>query len=215
MDHNTDAVNSFNKNASLYHERFSNLDLYNDTYELFSSLLPQRNSSILDVGCGPGNITRHLLRKRPDLKVLGVDLAPNMIALAKENNPGADFEVMDCREIGKLETQYDGIICGFTIPYLSKTETAKLIADLASLLKPGGVLYLSLIEGKYEDSGFQYASNQVDRSYVYYYNPVKIISILTQCNLKIVQNDDFQWKNAQDKTETHLVFITRKSGQSD
>lgn len=210
MDRNIEAVNTFNKHAAAYHERFSQLDLYNDTYELFSALIPLRHSTILDVGCGPGTITNYLLKRRPDLKMLGVDLAPNMLTIAKQNNPTAEFKLMDCREISKLDTQFDAVVCGFTIPYLTKEETAKLIADCAALIKPGGVVYFSLIEGKYEDSGYQYASNNEDKAFVYYYNSVKIISHITQCNLQLVQNMDFKWKNNSGNTETHLVFIARK-----
>lgn len=210
MDRNTEAVNTFNKHASAYNERFGDLELYNDTYDLFSSLIPLRHSSILDVGCGPGNISKYLLRKRPDLKITGVDLAPNMIAIARENNPTAKFQVMDCRHISQLQDQYDAIVCGFTIPYLSKEETHKLIEDCSKLIKKEGVLYFSLIEGKYENSGYQYASNGIDRSFVHYYNSVKILSLLEKCELKLVQNMDFRWKNNSGTTETHLVFIAMK-----
>lgn len=210
MDRNAEAVLTFNKHASAYNERFGKLDLYNDTYDLFSSLIPSRHSSILDVGCGPGNITNYLLRKRPDLKITGVDLAPNMIDLARENNPSAKFEVMDCRDISSLQDQYDAIVCGFTIPYLSKEETHKLIDDCSKLIRNEGILYFSLIEGKYENSGYQYASNGVDRSYVYYYNSVKILSLLEKCNLRLVQNMDFRWEKHDGTPETHLVFIAMK-----
>lgn len=211
MDRNSETVSSFNKHATAYNERYGNLDLYNDTYELFSSLFPARNSTVLDVGCGPGIITKYLLQRRPDLKVMGVDLAPNMIELAKQNNPTAEFLVMDCREISKLYNKFDAIICGFTIPYLSKDETAQLISDCAERLNPGGLFYFSLIDGKYEDSDYQYASNQQDRAFVYYYNSVKIMSMLAKDNLKIVQVEDFVWENNRGVNETHLVFIVKKS----
>lgn len=210
MDKNAEAIESFNKHAAWYDEKFGSLSLYNDTYELFSTLIPDRHSHVLDIGCGPGNITKYLLRKRPELNLTGIDLAPNMIELAKQNNPRAKFEIMDCRHVSGLNRKFDAIISGFTIPYLDKEETAKLISDCAEMLNPDGVFYFSLIDGKYEESGYQYASNQVDRSYVYYYNSVKIMNMLNKCNLKIVQVEDFQWKRSEEQTETHLVFIVRK-----
>lgn len=210
MDRNIEAVNTFNKHALAYNERFGNVELYNDTYELFSTLIADRRGHVLDIGCGPGNITKYLLQKRPDLNITGIDLAPNMIEIAKQNNPAANFEVRDCRLVTDLNREFDAIISGFTIPYLDKEETSKLISDCASMLKPEGVFYFSLIDGKYEESGYQYASNQVDRSYVYYYNSVKIMSMLNKCDLKIVQVEDINWKNNSGKMESHLVFIVRK-----
>lgn len=210
MDRNTEAVNTFNKHAVAYHERFGNIELYNDTYELFSTLIHDRHSHVLDIGCGPGNITQYLLKKRPELNITGIDLAPNMIELARQNNPRAKFEVMDCRLVSNLDRKFDAIISGFTIPYLDKEETSKLISDCAAMLTPEGVFYFSLIDGKYEESGYQYASNQVDRSYVYYYNSVKIMSMLNKCDLNIVQVEDITWKNNSGAMESHLVFIVKK-----
>lgn len=210
MDRNAEAIESFNKHAGLYNEMFGGLSLYNDTYDLFSTLLPARYSSVLDLGCGPGNISSYLLHKRADLKITGIDLAPNMIEIAGRNNPSGNFKVMDCREVKSLNTKYDAIISGFTIPYLNKEETEKLLCDCASMLNPEGVFYFSLIDGRYEDSGYQYASNKVDRSYVYYYSSVKIMGMLERCGLKIVQIEDLQWQRKEGRLETHLVFIVRK-----
>jgi trans-aconitate methyltransferase len=210
MDRNAEAIDSFNKHAALYNEQFGGLSLYNDTYELFSTLIPDRHSHVLDLGCGPGNITQYLLRKRPELNITGIDLAPNMIEIAKQNNPRAKFEVMDCRAVSTLNRKFDAIVSGFTIPYLDREETEKLLSDCAALLNPEGVFYFSLIDGKYENSGYQYASNQVDRSFVYYYTSVKIMSMLNKCDLRIVQVEDIQWERRNGQTETHLVFIVKK-----
>lgn len=210
MDRNLDAINTFNRNAALYNERFGHLDLYNDTYDLFCSLLPQRNSHVLDIGCGPGNITNYLLRKRPDLRITGIDLAPNMLSIAQKNNPTAHFELLDCRELRTLNEKFDAIISGFTIPYLSKEETSQLLCDCEQLLNPGGVFYFSLIDGRYEDSDYVFASNMTDKSFVYYYSSVKIMSMLAKHNLRIVQVEDIPWKTASGKVDTHLVFICAK-----
>src|SRR5688572_20967975 len=130
---------TWNKIAGIYQDKFMDLDLYNDTYDAFCNLIGKPNAAIFEIGCGPGNITKYLLTKRPDFKIEAIDVAPNMIELAKENNPTADFNVMDCREIDTLTKTYDGIICGFCLPYLSKDDVAKLIQDSANLLSGGGI----------------------------------------------------------------------------
>jgi tRNA G46 methylase TrmB len=55
---------------------FMNLDLYNDSYDAFCSLLSQEKPPILEIGCGPGNITKYLLSKIPSAHWLGIDIAP-------------------------------------------------------------------------------------------------------------------------------------------
>lgn len=160
MQTHTQAVLAvFDKNAQLYQDKFMNVDLYGETFDAFCRRLPAPGASLLDLACGPGNITRHLLQQRPDFRVLGIDIAPNMIALARQNNPEAEFLEMDCRDIAQLGRRFDGILCGFLLPYLSREEAVALIKQAASMLNPGGVLYLSTMEDDYEQSGIRYSSN--------------------------------------------------------
>lgn len=70
--------NTWNKIAKLYKERLMSIDLYNDTYEQFCSLLPLLNANILEIGCGPGNITRQLLNLNSNLNILATDVSENM-----------------------------------------------------------------------------------------------------------------------------------------
>ena len=125
---------TWNKVAALYQEKFMDLDIYDASYNYFCSQVPQENAALLDIGCGPGNISRYLLSKRPDYKLSGIDFAPNMVELAQRNNPTANFSVLDCRHIKQLGEMYDGVICGFCAPYLSSPELSKLVADAAAIL---------------------------------------------------------------------------------
>jgi len=75
----------FNKYASNYQDRYMNLELYADTLDTFIDILKKDDAKILDAGCGPGNISRYLLDRCPGLKILGIDISENMIALARKN----------------------------------------------------------------------------------------------------------------------------------
>ena len=123
----------------------------------------------MDIGCGPGNITKYLLTARPDFDISGIDIAPNMIELARRNNPAARFDIMDIRQIDEIKTRYDGIICGFCLPFLSQTDCQKLIQDCYSLLNEEGMMYISFVEGEPNQSGFKSASTG-DRTFFYYHS---------------------------------------------
>lgn len=133
--------------ASIYQDKFMDLNLYNNTYDYISTSIDKPKAKLLEIGCGPENITKHLLSKRPDFDIFGNDIAPNMIELAKLNNPTAHFAVMDSRQINNRDTKYDGIICGFCLPYLSHTESNELISNAYDLLNDNGLIYLSFEEG--------------------------------------------------------------------
>jgi ubiquinone/menaquinone biosynthesis C-methylase UbiE len=168
MDKTKTAVNIFNKLAKEYADKFMNVELYADSFNLFCDAIKKENAEVLELACGPGNITKYLLAKRPDLKILGIDLAPNMLELAKINNRNASFQLMDFREIISLNKTFDAIMCGFAFPYLSKEEAVKLIEDASTLLNPGGVIYISTMEDDYSRSGLQKGSSG-DEIFMHYH----------------------------------------------
>ncbi len=211
MDHHRHTIESFNKLASAYQEKFMDLDLYNDTYDRFCELVEMPGAKILEIGCGPGNITKYILSKRPDFKIEGIDLAPNMVQLAKENNPQAHFSIMDCREIDQLPHQFNGIIAGFCMPYLSKEECSKLINDTSLLLYPNGIFYLSVIEGDDEKSGYETASNGTDKAYVYYYQEDYLLQELRENGFELIDLTRKDYTKHDQTPSTHLIIIAKKN----
>jgi len=168
MDKYEITVDTFNKLAEKYQEKYMDFELYFDTYDTFCDLISNDRAAIFEIACGPGNITKYLLDKRPGFKIEGIDLAPNMVELARANNPTACFHVLDSRDISSVNRKFDAVMCGFCTPYLSKEDVAKLITDIRALLKTDGILYLSTMEDDYEKSGFQ-SSSEGDRVFIHYH----------------------------------------------
>jgi ubiquinone/menaquinone biosynthesis C-methylase UbiE len=210
MDHSQQAAKVFDKLASAYQDKFMDLDLYDDTYDLFCSLIPKGPAKIFEIACGPGNITKYILTARPELKIKAIDLAPTMIELAKLNNPSADLEVMDCRKIDSIKERFDAIICGFCLPYLSKKETEKLITDCSSLLEKGGFFYFSAIEGDYENSGIESSSDGKEKCYVYYHEELYLKDSLQLNGFEVPEGYRKQYAKAEGTNSTHIIFIAKK-----
>lgn len=209
MNHYKTTFETWNKLASQYQEKFMEIDLYNDSYALFCQQLEKPAARIFEIGCGPGNITKYLLSQRPDFKIYGIDVAPNMIELAKHNNPTADFKVMDCRKINTINEKFDGIICGFCMPYLSKEECQQLLLDCDALLTVGGALYFSAIEGDYKKSNYETSSDGQHTMFVYYHQVDYLLETLGENHFEIValQRKEYPKK---DKIEIHMIFIAKK-----
>ena len=209
MSHYKETFETWNKIASLYEDKFMHLDLYNESYDAVCTNIEKENAAVLEIGCGPGNITKYLLSKRPDLSILGIDIAPNMIELARKNNPSARFKVMDSREISKLTTNYDAIVCGFCIPYLSPKDCEQLISDCANLLTENGLLYLSFVEGDLSNSGFQIGSSG-DRIYFHFHELNHVESQLGKNKLQPLKMFRLEYKNSNNELDTHTVLIAEK-----
>lgn len=209
MDQSKHAVAIFDKYAALYQTKFMNVDLYGDTFDFFCDRMPKPNSTILELACGPGNITKYLLGKRPDLKILGTDLAPNMIRLAQENNPTAVFRLMDARDLAKTGKQYDGVMVGFCLPYLTKEETKKLIADTLKVLNPGGCVYFSTMEDDHGKSGYRKGS-QGDEIFMHFYTGAFLVETLEENKFQILLSERKISEMTDGSKVTDLIIIAKK-----
>ena len=210
-DRYTETHKTWNKIANLYEEMFMELELYNDTYKRFCELLPKSNASVLEIGCGPGNITRHILNINPRLKILATDISENMINLTKKNNPEVDVQILDCRNLNLINKTFNSIVCGFTIPYLSQSDCSKLISDCSKLLSKEGIIYISFVSGEYKKSGF-ISSSSGDRTYFYYHDIQKIKDELELNQLTIVDVIQKEHKKSDTVSEVHTI-ITAKNNQ--
>ncbi len=209
MDRYKETFETWNKVALLYQDKFMDLDLYNQSYEIICNSIIKDKAKILEIGCGPGIITKYLLAKRPDFDIYGIDIAPNMIELAKMNNPTANFFIMDCREISDLTTKFDGIVAGFCLPYLSPTESVKLVADCNNLLQENGLIYLSFVEGDSGKSGFQVSSTG-DRTYFNYHNIDTLKTLLIDSEFEEIKISKVAYKKSATEKEIHTILTAMK-----
>lgn len=210
MDKDKETLQTWNKVADLYRDTFMLLDIYDESYKCFCESIKSSRSKILEIGCGPGNITKYLLLKRPDFDVFAIDYAPQMVDLAKLANPGVKFAVMDGRKINQIQDKYDGIVCGFLLPYLSADELRTFLKDCKNLLNIDGWLYVSFVAGESENSGFKTGSTG-DRTYFYYHTIEAVEALLAENQFTGSKVFQVNFLKSDDTTEIHTIIIVRKS----
>ena len=208
MDKHQETYNTWNSIAKVYEDKFMGLSLYNHTYDYICKTITKPKAKLLDVGCGPGNITKYLLSKRPDLDILGIDITPNMIELAKKNNPSANFSVMDSRNIANLSASFDGVVGGFCIPYLSQGECNAFISDVYNSLNANGLIYLSFVEGDPKKSDFK--TSNMGRVYFYYHKLEDLKEQLIKTKFEHIKVFKVAYKVSETKFETHTILTARK-----
>jgi ubiquinone/menaquinone biosynthesis C-methylase UbiE len=94
---------------------------------------------LLDVPTGSGALAAEATRR--GASVLGVDLAPGMIAQASKRHPGIDFRVADVDHLPVADGELDAVVCAFGIGHFPYPETS--VAECMRTLKPGGRIAFS------------------------------------------------------------------------
>ncbi|MEJ5999898.1 class I SAM-dependent methyltransferase [Paucibacter soli] len=211
MDHCQLSAATFDQLAERYRDKYMDLDLYDAGYARFGALLPAGPARVLDAACGPGNVAHYLLAQRPELELLGIDLAPRMVALAQAAVPSARFMVHDCRRMAELAGPFDGIVCAFGLPYLSAAEAAEFIAAAAAQLRPGGALYLSAMEGRPEDSGLETSSGSGAQAFVHYHEAAALQQALSANGLRLLELQRMPAPPGASKQTQDLILIASKA----
>lgn len=105
---------------------------------------------VLDICCGPGRHARYLSKAGYD--VTGIDRDANAIEAARSSVPDASFVVLDQRDLASLEGSYDAaLILWQSFGYFDAPTNDQVLADIASLLRPGGRLLLDLYHPRHFD----------------------------------------------------------------
>lgn len=200
---------SWSQVAHLYEEKFLNLDIYDRSYDIFCNAVKDNSPEILEIGCGPGNITKYILNKIPDADIFGIDYSEKMIQLAKKNVPTARFEVMDCRELGKIDEKFDAVISGFCLPYLDENESSLFFDNVRKLLNNDGIFYFSFVEGDPENSGYQ-TSSSGQCIFFNFHLLDDIKQKLEKTGFKNVQVMKINYERNLNETEIHTIIITKQ-----
>lgn len=202
------SVQKFDEFASEYASRFMDIDSYIDSVDKFCELPSTKTPRILELACGPGNFTKYLRNKFPDSSILAVDLAPKMIEIAQKLLPDVSFRVMDVRDISSLKEMYDLIMCSFCLPFLSKADSRKLIADCSQLLNKGGKLYISTMEGDESKAGFEPTSfTGTSEVYFNYHRQTDIEEMFKAAGFNLTYIKRQEYKESDGTILTDMIFI--------
>jgi ubiquinone/menaquinone biosynthesis C-methylase UbiE len=96
---------------------------------------------LADVGCGPGHVTRFLAALHDD--VVGIDLSPGMVEIARSHAPDLSFEVGTMLALPVDDGSWAGAVAMYSVIHLSTDERRTTFTELARALRPGGHLLMA------------------------------------------------------------------------
>ncbi|GAB4158268.1 MAG: bifunctional demethylmenaquinone methyltransferase/2-methoxy-6-polyprenyl-1,4-benzoquinol methylase UbiE [Planctomycetota bacterium] len=136
--------------SALFDRIASRYDLANDIITLCSIDRWRRNALrdldipegavLLDVGTGTGKIPEYLAQHRPDLKITGIDISREMLAIASRKNQKANFLYADATMLPFEDESFDCVVSAFVFRNLQDRPAA--LKEMFRVLRPGGDVIL-------------------------------------------------------------------------
>jgi SAM-dependent methyltransferase len=162
-----------------------------------------KGARVLDIGCGSGVKSKYL--KEQGLDLVGIDLSPKMIDIARREVPDTEFHAMDLKEAWRLEGMFDGLFMQAVLLHVPKAEAQEQITALARKLKRGGFFYIA-VKAKREGGVEEEIKTENDYGYEYqrffsYYTLDEVKKFFENAGLKII------YENGADLDQTNWIQV--------
>ncbi|TAK73161.1 MAG: class I SAM-dependent methyltransferase [Gammaproteobacteria bacterium] len=92
---------------------------------------------LLDIGCGHGLIHKHL--KDHNLRLVGVEMADEVLQLAKQNNPDITYLCHDGKILPFKENTFDAVIAICVMHHIPPQQWADFLTEMKRIIKPDGI----------------------------------------------------------------------------
>ncbi|GAB7031302.1 class I SAM-dependent methyltransferase [Streptomyces sp. NPDC021749] len=156
-------ADAFDAIGERYNEAFPHKEAQVSSGDWLAGALPT-GARVLDVGSGTGLPTARQLSQAGH-RVVGIDLSPSMVKLARDNAPGAEFHRLDIADLrgGRLggPGSFDGVAAYFSLLMLPRAEIPYALGLLHDLLRPGGLMALSMVEADVDDFPIPFLGNTI------------------------------------------------------
>ncbi|WP_101952073.1 class I SAM-dependent methyltransferase [Mycobacterium sp. 3519A] len=154
----SDTRSSYDADASGYAEQVRGLlderPFLRGSLALFADLVRGAGGGpVADVGCGPGYVTRYLHDAGVD--AFGIDLSPEMIALARRSYPDLRFEVGTMTDLDLADGSVAGLVAFWSVIHVPDRTVPGVFAEFRRVLRPAGPLLVGFHVGDETDHASQ------------------------------------------------------------
>jgi SAM-dependent methyltransferase len=184
----SDTRTSYDTDASGYVEKVRGLlgerPYLRASLALFAELVHDAGGGpVADVGCGPGYVTGHLNELGVD--AFGIDISPEMIAIARRDYPDLRFEVGTMTGLDLADDSVAGVLAFWSVIHVPDLAMPGVFEQFRRVLRPGGPLLVGFHVGdetQHTSEGYTGRPINVDS---YHRRPSKIAGWLRDAGFTI------------------------------
>src|ERR1019366_5406699 len=148
------------------------------------------NGQLIDLGCGPGQTTKYLFDcGLTDL--IGVDISPSMVAVAKNINPMINFETADILNLKYPGKTFGSAIAFYSIIHFDYEQLKIAFKEIKRILKDNGQFLFSFHIGDNIIHLDDFLDHNVNIDF-YFFETNKILDLLTETGFGIIDTIERQ-----------------------
>jgi SAM-dependent methyltransferase len=110
----------------------------------FAGIRP--GTHVVDVGCGPGALTRELVRRLGPEQVAAADPSASFVVACRERHPSVDVREAPAEQLPWADDSFDAALAQLVIAFVDDPDAATL--ELRRVVRPGGVVATCMWDGE-------------------------------------------------------------------
>jgi len=186
-------------------------------YGCFAELVRERSGAgqpVGDVGCGPGHVCRYLAGL--GLRVVGVDISPGMVRVARLRHPHLRFEVGTFARLPAGDGEWAGAVVPYSIIHLDSDGRRAAFAELARVVAAEGWLLVSFhVSDAESGSGqsrrlTQWWGTEVDLD-VHFLDPAEVAADMVAAGFTVFSRTDREpWPEVEHASRRSFLLARRE-----
>ena len=181
--YNSSIIQIYDDNAEAFAEKFDATGVRETDIRQVFQIVDKRNPTFLDIGCGNGRDAQSIVKYTDNY--LGIDASPKLIALARKKVPNVRFEVAHIEQY-HFPDNLDVVWAAASLLHVSIKTLKDVVIRSYQALSSGGVMFLSLKEGEYEENG-TFINDSFGGRIFYLYSQEQIEEITAQVGFNVVK----------------------------
>jgi ubiquinone/menaquinone biosynthesis C-methylase UbiE len=140
------------------------------------------NASILDIGCGFGDLYHYLTGRAAGLRYVGCDISPDLLQVARERHPQVQFDLRDVLDAPYPENSFDYVFISGIFNYRIEDNEGFLEQTLATA-------YRMCVRGVAANM----MTDQVDYrdKHLHYFNPERVLRFCRKLSRRVALRHDY------------------------
>jgi SAM-dependent methyltransferase len=209
MNKRSNIIDCYNKTAGNYAGRFIDELSKKHLDRILLQAFARKNGGkgkIIDLGCGPGQTTRYLAGCGIT-DIIGTDLSPGMIDVAKKINPQLAFETADMLSLPYDRHSFGSAIAFYAIVHFYYSELETAFGEVKRVLKSGGEFLFSFHIGDNTVHLDQFLDHDVNIDF-HFFETSRVLELLDKTGFEIIDSIERQpYKDVEYPSQRAYLWV--------